>query len=71
MDLLRRLRGFDRVDQIGVAATWPWPAADFAERFFVNSNQDDIAAGRTLVNVITDNAQPIFGVFARAKTVRM
>ena len=68
MDLPRRLGCVDRIDQFGIAAARPRPAADLAQRLLVDSDQDDVAAGRALVDVIADDAQRDLRDIRRAPT---
>ena len=64
VDLALRLCRIQLFDQFGITATRPGPAADLTQRLLVDTHQHDLAAGRMLVDVVTDDAQAIFGIFA-------
>ncbi len=64
MDLPLRLCCANGIDQLGIAASRPGPATDFAYRFLVDSHQDDVAAGGALVDMIANDAQAVFRILA-------
>src|SRR5687768_13034604 len=64
MDLPARRSSAERRYQIGISIARPRPAPDLSNGFFVNSDENDVAADGLCVDVVADDAEAVFRIFA-------